>query len=59
MNKCSYVNIYFNMKLPIKDCVVNEYFKDAINSNEKRLEYCNKNCVKRCLNNMEYKKRNE
>ena len=43
--------------LPISDCKINEYF---IDSNERAYhikEYCKKNCQYKCLNGLNYKKR--
>ena len=35
--------------LPKKDCKIYNYFKDMINSNYYRCEYCLKNCGFKCL----------
>lgn len=53
-----YTNYYYDIKLPVEDCLINEYFKDSINPIKERVEYCQKNCL-RCVNNMEYKRKNE
>jgi len=39
-----------------RDCIINEYFKDAIEEDYLRKKYCIENCGKRCLKGEDYKK---
>jgi len=42
-------------RIPAKDCVINNYFRDTIDPVWYRLEYCRKNCKLRCLKDLPYK----
>ena len=46
------------MRLPVNDCVINNYFEDASFPVKERIKYCCENCVFKCLEGKEYKKRN-
>jgi len=43
--------------IPVKDCIINEYFIDANNVCYLRAEYCEKNCNHKCLQGRDYKKK--
>lgn len=43
-------------KLPINDCIINNFFIDANEPKFEQLKYCEQNCGFRCLNGKEYKK---
>lgn len=44
------------VKLPVPNCIISDYFKDANDPEKERLRYCQKNCNYKCLNGLEYKK---
>lgn len=44
-------------KLPVRDCIINEFYRNANDPIYYRMEYCKKNCRYRCLNNADYKKK--
>lgn len=44
-------------KLPVKDCIINNYFIGCNNPIKERLKYCQKNCGYKCLNGKSYKRR--
>ena len=43
-------------KLPIKDCIINNYFVGTDNPEFWRLKYCKENCNYKCINQKPYKK---
>jgi hypothetical protein len=45
------------MKLPVKDCSINDFFKDAKHPNVERLKYCKMNCGFCCKKGLDYKKK--
>jgi hypothetical protein len=45
-----------NWNIPVKDCVINNMFKDSNEPEWHKLEYCQDNCTFKCLRYEEYKK---